>query len=65
MPKVATPLSACQWAMLRELAEILARVPPGELAVQRDAATEIALLGHVFPAPFDDVPSLVSCSEAA
>jgi hypothetical protein len=57
---VAALLPAYQQAMLRELAEIVDRVPPGELAVQWDVANEIALLEHVFPAPFDDVSAAVA-----
>lgn len=53
-------LPAYRQAMLRELAEILEWVPPGELAVQWDVATEIALLEQVFPAPFADVPAVVA-----
>jgi hypothetical protein len=41
-------------AMLKELDEIVAHVPPGDLAVQWDTAIEFAILEGVLPHAFDD-----------
>src|SRR3546814_16682985 len=50
-------------AMRRELNEVLAAVPADQLAIQWDAALELAVLEGVFPAPVGDFEDLVSRSE--
>ncbi|MDT7643250.1 MAG: hypothetical protein QOC75_250 [Pseudonocardiales bacterium] len=58
-------LPAYQTALLRELAEICAAIPAGELAVQWDVAVEMGLLEGAFPAPFDNVDETVAAGMVA
>jgi hypothetical protein len=62
---VGAVLPAYRSAMLREVAEICAAVPTGELALQWDVAPEMGLLEGVFPAPFADVEATVAASLVA